>query len=42
MVTGQNAPQGVEKVHCECRIHTESNDRGNNTGVKCSDWKSAI
>ena len=31
MATGQNAPQGVEKVHYECRIDTESNDMGNNT-----------
>ena len=29
--TGQNAPQGVEKVHSECRIDSESDDRGNNT-----------
>ena len=28
---GQNAPQGVEKVHYECRIDIESSDRGNNT-----------
>ena len=27
----QNAPQGVEKVHYECRIDIESSDRGNNT-----------
>ena len=27
----QNAPQGVEKVHFECRIDIESSDRGNNT-----------
>ena len=26
MVTGRNAPQGVEKVCCVCRIDTESND----------------
>ena len=31
MVTGRNAPQGVEKVHSECRIDSESYDRGNNT-----------
>ena len=31
MVTGQNAPQGVEKVHCKCRIDSESYDRGNKT-----------
>ena len=31
MATGRNAPQGVEKVHCECRIDSESYDRGNNT-----------
>ena len=31
MATGQSAPQGVEKVHCECKLDTESNDRGNNT-----------
>ena len=31
MATGRNAPQGVEKVHSECRIHSESYDRGNNT-----------
>ena len=29
--TGRNAPQGVEKVHAECRIVYESYDRGNNT-----------
>ena len=28
---GQNAPQGVEKVHYEWRIDIESNDQGNNT-----------
>ena len=27
---GQNAPQGVEKVHYECRVDIESNDWGNN------------
>ena len=27
--TGRNAPQGVEKVHFECRIVSESYDRGN-------------
>ena len=26
----KNAPQGVENVHCECRISTDSNDQGNN------------
>ena len=25
---GQNAPQGVEKVHYECRIDIESSDQG--------------
>ena len=28
--TGRNTPQGVEKVHSECRIVAESYDRGNN------------
>ena len=28
VVPGQNAPQGVEKVHYECRIDIESNDQG--------------
>ena len=28
VVPGQNAPQGVEKVHYECRIVIESSDRG--------------
>ena len=23
---GKNAPQGVEKMHCECRIDTEYNN----------------
>ena len=27
---GQNAPQGVEKVHYECRTDIEPSDRGNN------------
>ena len=27
---GQNAPQGVEKVHYDCRIDIESSDRGTN------------
>ena len=31
MKTGRNAPQGVEKVHCECRTDSESYDSGNNT-----------
>ena len=31
MATGQNAPHGVEKVHSECRIDSESYDQGNNT-----------
>ena len=31
MDAGQNAPKGVEKVHYECRIDIESNDRGNST-----------
>ena len=31
MVTGRNAPQGVEKVHSECRLDSEFYDRGNNT-----------
>ena len=31
VASGQNAPQGVEKVHYECRIDNESSDRGNNT-----------
>ena len=43
MATGRNAPQGVEKVHFECRIDSESYDWGNNT-LKRFDhyWKSAI
>ena len=31
MAPGQNAPQGVEMVHYECRIDIESSDRGNDT-----------
>ena len=31
METGRNAPQGVEKVHSECRIDPESYDWANNT-----------
>ena len=27
----RNAPQGVEKMHFECRIDSDSNDRANNT-----------
>ena len=30
MATGRNAPYGVEIVHCECWIGSESNDQGNN------------
>ena len=30
MATGRNAPHEVEKVHSECRINSESYDRGNN------------
>ena len=42
--TGRNAPQGVEKVHSECRIVSESYDRGNNTlwSALIIIWKSAI
>ena len=42
--TGRNAPQGVEKVHFECRIVSESYDRGNNTlwSALIIIWKSAI
>ena len=29
--TGRNTPQGVEKVHSECRIVSESYDRGKYT-----------
>ena len=28
MATDRNAPQGVLKVHCECKIESESNDWG--------------
>ena len=31
MATGRNDPQGVEKVHSECRIHSESYEWDNNT-----------
>ena len=42
--TGRNAPKGVEKVHSECRIVSESYDRGNNTlsSALIIIWKSAI
>ena len=33
VVPGQNAPQGVEKVHYECRIDIESIDEGGGGGV---------
>ena len=29
VASGQNAPQGVVKVHYECRIDIESSDQGN-------------
>ena len=28
VLPAQNAPQGVEKVHYECKTDIESNDRG--------------
>ena len=31
MMMMMNAPQGVEKVHPECRIDSESYDQGNDT-----------
>ena len=31
MMMMMNAPQGVEKVHSECRIDSESYDQGNDT-----------
>ena len=31
MAPGQNAPQGVEMVHYECRIDIESSDWGKYT-----------
>ena len=34
---GQNAPQGVEKVHCECRIDIESSDHDDDSAVDGND-----
>ena len=28
VAVGQNAPQGVERMHFECKIENESNDQG--------------
>ena len=37
MGLGQNAPQGVEKVHCECRIDIESSDHDDDSEVDGND-----